>query len=247
MSDRSPASRLVTACAALFFCVASAVMGGQDIAAASAPPSAGLLWNRTGLPAVFPLQVKTSGERDYVVTLTDARTGDPALAAYIEGGAFFKVLVPPGVFRLSFATGEVWQGEETLFGPGAATQVFELQAPLTFETRGLGVKAGHVVDILQHAPDEPLRIAVKDQFICQSFRPGVSVARRPGLLTSEENRRVRNAGPALTDGPVTSFERHRFEKQQPFENRHNAEERRQGEKAMRNAPDRPDVRARFCE
>src|SRR6056297_186762 len=81
---------------------------GED---APSPTSAGLMWNRTGLPAVFPLQVKTPPGQDYVLTLIDADTGADALAAYIEGGAFFKVLVPPGTFRLKFAAGDVWHGQ----------------------------------------------------------------------------------------------------------------------------------------
>ena len=62
----------------------------------------GLIWNRSGLPAVFPLQVKTLSGRDFVLTLVDEDTRLEALAAYIVGGAFFKVLVPPGTYTLRF-------------------------------------------------------------------------------------------------------------------------------------------------
>lgn len=130
----------------------------------------GLMWNRTGLPAVFPLQVKTSAGRDYVVTLYDAETGEAALAAFIKGGVFFRALVPPGVFSVSFATGETWQGEEELFGLGAETQVFTLAQPLTFEVRGVGIKAGHVVDISESPSGADSEIEVKDQLICQISR-----------------------------------------------------------------------------
>ncbi|SEN31581.1 hypothetical protein SAMN04488077_11537 [Roseovarius tolerans] len=146
----------------------------------SAQPPAGLLWNRTGLPAVFPLQVKTPPGPDYHLTLIDTQTGEAALAAYIEGGAFFRVLVPPGTFRLRFATGTEWQGEDVLFGQGEATHRFDLRRPLTFETRGLGTKAGHIVTLTPGTSDEITRAARKDQFICQSFRPGfASPARSP--------------------------------------------------------------------
>lgn len=148
---------------------ASFASAGND---ATARPSqqAGLMWNRSGLPAVFPLQVKTSPGQDYFLTLIDQETDDAALAAYIEGGAFFKILVPPGVFRLKFAAGDVWQGEDDLFGPGADTDHFELRTPLTFETRGLGIKAGHVVSLLERRPGEIAQITLKDQLICQSIR-----------------------------------------------------------------------------
>lgn len=52
------------------------------------------------------------------MTLLDAETGEAALAAYIRGGAFFRVLVPPGACRLLFATGKVWQRKASLFGEG---------------------------------------------------------------------------------------------------------------------------------
>jgi len=83
------------------------------------------------------------------------------------------VLVPPGTFRLRFATGLIWRGEEELFGPGDSTELFELDPPLTFETRGLGTKAGHIIDLRARAPGrlaEAGRIGRKDQFICQWFR-----------------------------------------------------------------------------
>ena len=82
---------------ALMLAPAAAVSGGG--ADTVATPPAGLMWNRTGLPAVFPLQVKTPPGQDHVLTLIDADTGTDALAAYIKGGAFFKVLVPPGTYR----------------------------------------------------------------------------------------------------------------------------------------------------
>ncbi|MDZ4393115.1 hypothetical protein [Cypionkella sp.] len=128
-------------------------------------PPAGLLWNKTGLPAVFPLQVKTLPGRDHVVTLLDAETGEEALAAYIRGGAFFRVLVPPGGYRLRFVSGKDWRGAEALFG--SEVEVFELRRTLRFETRGLGTKAGHIVDRRGRGTEAQ----IKDQRICQSFRP----------------------------------------------------------------------------
>ena len=154
----------------LLLCAAPllAIAGKDD--ATRTPQTTGLIWNRTGLPAVFPLQVKTPAGQDYFLTLIDEKTGEDALAAYIIGGAFFKVLVPPGVFRLNFAVGDVWQGEDGLFGPGESTRFFKLKNPLTFEIRNLGTKAGHLVNILELKPGQIVEAAVKDQLICQSLR-----------------------------------------------------------------------------
>lgn len=155
--------------------VAAAPLASADAKSPADPTQkGGLMWNRSGLPAVFPLQVKTPPGPDYFLTLIDVKTGDPALAAYIKGGKFFKVLVPPGVFRLRFATGNVWQGEDDLFGPGRKTQHFELRDPLTFEIRGIGIKAGHVVSLLGRQPGELAEMTRKDQLICQSLRLRIS-------------------------------------------------------------------------
>jgi hypothetical protein len=169
MSDRTRTACLAVSLAVVLFGAMGAPARATEEAAAR--PPAGLMWNRTGLPAVFPLQVKTPAGRDYMLTLIDADTGDAALAAYIRGGAFFKVLVPPGIYRLRFLTGDVWQGKEDRFGSGDTTRTFELSTPLTFETRGLGVKAGHVVDLTARAPGRREEVAMRDQLICQSFRP----------------------------------------------------------------------------
>ncbi len=119
------------------------------IAAADAPRH-GLMWNRSGLPATFPLQVRTRPGPDWVVELRDADDGTPVLAAYIEGGRFFRVLVPPGSFTLHFAAGTEWQDEGALFGPDTVT--LDIAGIYRFGVRGLGTKSGHLVDLRGEAP-----------------------------------------------------------------------------------------------
>lgn len=159
--------------------------GAGTGAAASQPPPAGLMWNKTGLPAVFPLQVKTPPGQDYVLTLIDPQTGAAALAAYIDGGAFFKVLVPPGTYGLKFATGQNWQDEEALFGPGDKTEHFELSGTLTFETRGLGIKAGHVVNLIPREDGRMAGVTVANQLICQSLRLQFAVENTSGRAAAQ--------------------------------------------------------------
>ncbi len=147
----------------------------------AARPATGLVWNRTGLPAVFPLQVKTRAGQDYFMVLSHADTGKAALAAMIEGGRFFKVLVPPGTFTVSFAIGNGWQGEEALFGPGDMTQFLELPEPLTFGVRGFSAKAGHLVDLTKTGPGRMAQVTLSPQRICQSHGI-VSLPRRRSYL-----------------------------------------------------------------
>ncbi len=143
------------------------VLAAQGGWAKADHPRQGLMWNRTGLPAVFPLQVKTRVGQDYVLLLSDAQTGADVLAAYIVGGRFFRVLVPPGTFTVRFASGVTWQGEESMFGRHGETQVIEMPDPLTFEVVGLRVKAGHLIDLRQAAPGEAAQLGHGPVRICQ--------------------------------------------------------------------------------
>ncbi len=154
----------------LLTCVIPAFAAAEIQRDSTIPATSGLIWNRSGLPAVFPLQVKTSAGQDYFLTLLDEGTKKEALAAYIVGGTFFKVLVPPGKYTLRFSFGDVWQGEEHLFGLGSNTGDFELEDPLTFKIYGAGTKAGHLVDITEFRRGRHVQAKVKGQFICQALR-----------------------------------------------------------------------------
>lgn len=167
----------------------------------------GLMWNKTGLPAVFPLQVRSTSGAEFFMRLSDADTGAPALAGYIEGGRFFKVLVPPGVYTVQFATGPMWQGEQDLFGVNSTTMI-ELPEPLRFAVVGLSTKAGHVVDLTEWETD----ILVQDSFVCQRMRlakgPRPLPAYDPDATRIEEIKPRRDvieypyrAGPALGVDP----------------------------------------------
>jgi hypothetical protein len=136
-------------------------------AVAQDAPEHGLMWNRTGLPSVFPLQVKTTVGENYVLLLSDPDTGADLLAAFIEGGRFFKVLVPPGTYRVRFATGVRWQGEDAMFGLHGETQVIEMPEPLTFEVRGLRTKAGHMIDLTDTTDGDMAALRIAPQLICQ--------------------------------------------------------------------------------
>ena len=129
-------------------------------------PDAGLLWNHSGMPAVFPLVVKSAPGVDHYLLLTDPASGKRVLAAYVRAGAFFRVLVPHGAFTLSFASGPApWQGEVALFGP--RTQWLVLPEPLAFAVSGIGSKRGHVVDLKEGTSGATVLAGVHGQVICQ--------------------------------------------------------------------------------
>jgi hypothetical protein len=147
---------------------AGAAPGGTSFRAAAVRPEPGLMWNRSGRPAVFPLLVKSAAGRDHYLLLT-AADGQEVLAAYVRGGVFFRVLVPNGDFILHFASGPGgWRGEPALFGPG--TRWLVLPAPLRFEVSGIGRKAGHIVDLRGRSTGAEVLAAVREQAICQALR-----------------------------------------------------------------------------
>lgn len=142
-----------------------AALAGAPAPAQELRPEAGLMWQRSGLPAVFPLQLKTPEGADYFLTLTREAGGEAVLAAYVRGGDFFRVLVPPGRYRLRLASGRDWQGEAQLFGAG--TQDFVLPGVLEFAVQGGGIKAGHTVSLTRDGPQGGWQAAVVGQYICQ--------------------------------------------------------------------------------
>ncbi|WBU61749.1 hypothetical protein [Paracoccus albus] len=93
-------------------------------------PKAGLLWKQTDLPATLPLQVQTAPDADHVVFLTDPDARESVMAGFVRGGEFFRLLVPPGEWQVSIASGKYWRGKDDLFGPD--TRWTELTEPLTF-------------------------------------------------------------------------------------------------------------------
>ena len=109
-------------------------------------PRAGLMWNRSGLPATLPLVVKTVPGQDYVVFLAPPQGGDPIMAGYVHGGAFFRLLVPPGTWRVRFAHGHDWQGDDKLFGPD--TKWTEVDQPMAFGA-SVARKHGYIIRLIE--------------------------------------------------------------------------------------------------
>lgn len=168
MANRDALNQWAKTCSKglLALCLSMIVIWGGPLLAEPQQdaPRHGLMWNRTGLPAVFPLQIKTLPGSSHYMVLIDAETKAPALAGFIEGGRFFKVLVPPGTYHLELASGSRWRDETTLFGAGTTT-IARLPDPLTFAVAGFATKAGHIVDLTQADGD----IVVRDSFLCQRF------------------------------------------------------------------------------
>ena len=150
-------------------------------------PRAGLMWNRSGLPATLPLVVQTLPGRDYVVFLAAPKGGDPVMAGYIHGGTFFRLLVPPGTWAIRLAHGRDWQDENALFGPD--TEWTEIDQPLTFGA-GVARRQGHIIRLIE--TEGRIRVASAGPLdICQGLTVTTEIEER-----DEKDRAALNLLPA---------------------------------------------------
>ncbi|MFD1881478.1 hypothetical protein [Paracoccus pacificus] len=147
----------------------AALICGTHAALAEAPdrPKTGLLRNYSGLPATLPLQVMTDPGQDFLAELRDPDTGALLLSAYVRGGAFFRVLVPPGQAVLRFTAGNDWSGERLNFSAPGETITLP---PLRFGVVGLDRRGGYLIDLRRRAPDRSgdQAATVRDIGICQT-------------------------------------------------------------------------------
>lgn len=217
---------------------------------ARAAPDHGLIENRTGLPLTLPLQVKTDPGRDAYLVMRDAETTEIAVTAYIEGGRFFRLLMPPGTYTLHAAFGREWQGREDLFGP--ETELYTLPEALTFRA-GMRRKNGHLVDLT--ARDRMARVEIRDLALCQYYgaapapdRPEGPRDRQTSIAPEVPDGAPRPPGPRdpLLDGaPELGQEFGNTVPDIPLAQRLDAPDSRIAKNPTQ--PDRPKLRQRLCD
>ena len=66
---------------------------------------------------VAPLNVRTRGRVHHFVKVSDWATDQPVATLLVRAGQSAQMLVPLGTYRIKYATGETWYGEDFLFGP----------------------------------------------------------------------------------------------------------------------------------
>jgi len=100
--------------------------------------------------AVAPLEIRTRAvdrdyaDRHYFVKITDYQTDRRIATAFVRGGDTTKISVPLGTFRLKYATGETWYGENLHFGP--ETIYSEADQALYFADQG-NQYSGYTVEL----------------------------------------------------------------------------------------------------
>ena len=101
----------------------------------------------TNAKTIAPFRIVTpAGPESYYVKLIDAFTGTPAMSFFIFGGQSFEAEVPLGTYRVKYATGETWYGENHLFGP--TTRYSEADKTFEFSVQGNQI-SGYTVELIR--------------------------------------------------------------------------------------------------
>lgn len=107
----------------------------------------GIYQRFTNAEAIAPFRIVTpTGQESYYVKLVDAFTGTPAMSFYIFGGQSFETEVPLGTYRVKYATGETWCGENYLFG--SSTRYSETDKTFEFSVQGNQI-SGYTVELIR--------------------------------------------------------------------------------------------------
>jgi hypothetical protein len=98
---------------------------------------------------IAPLSIVTrDSERHFFVKLEDWNNGQSICGIFVRAGESAEVEVPLGSFRLKYATGTEWFGDETLFGPETTYH----QADRRFDfSREDGKVRGYTVELFLQA------------------------------------------------------------------------------------------------
>jgi hypothetical protein len=96
-------------------------------------PNNGTVIVNPSLECVAPFEVATNDDgRFYYIMLksTENSRENITIRAYKKSGESFSTKVPLGTYDFYYATGDVWYGDEYLFGP--TSQLFKGTQPLVF-------------------------------------------------------------------------------------------------------------------
>lgn len=95
--------------------------------------------------AQAPFRVVTSAGNHYFVKLVDWNTGSLIAAFFVRGGETAEIEVPLGSFRMKYAAGTTWYGEDALFGPNTVYSVADAKLNFYIEANRF---VGHTVQLI---------------------------------------------------------------------------------------------------
>lgn len=81
-----------------------------------------------------PFKVTAGRGVNYFIKLADWQSGVAVMAVFVRAGEQVEIGVPPGTYRVKFASGQQWYGEDIWFGPD--TDYSMVGTPVTFSVQG---------------------------------------------------------------------------------------------------------------
>ena len=121
------------------------------------------MWNKMGRSLLAPFGIETSAGSDYYIKLVDAKTNRDAVAIYVVGGQDLEGFVPVGSYKMRYAYGKIWRGEQHLFGSGSLTRAKEALKRFDFLASINGIN-GYTVELIpQIGGNLPTRDIARDE------------------------------------------------------------------------------------
>lgn len=99
----------------------------------------------TSRAGIAPLKIVTASGADYYVKLEDTRSSHTAMTIFVRGGFSVEVKVPLGTYKMKYASGSTWCGEDLLFGK--STRYSEAQSVFNFADEGNQI-SGYTVQLI---------------------------------------------------------------------------------------------------
>lgn len=110
------------------------------------PPETGVLRWYSQYYGKAPFEVRTPYQGPhYFIKLEDANTGQVVLTGFIQSSQTLKTKVPIGRYKLKYATGSTWFGEQELFGPETSYNIAD--KVMDFRETYNGYE-GHTVELI---------------------------------------------------------------------------------------------------
>jgi TPR repeat protein len=109
-------------------------------------PQTGTLHTFIKAKPIAPLQIRILGENlHYYIKMTDWSTDKVVQTMFIRAGSSLNVKVPLGSFRIKYAVGDNWQGEQNLFGE--KTAFYKADKRFDFARHGNTI-SGHEIELI---------------------------------------------------------------------------------------------------
>lgn len=127
---------------------ASPIKQAQTAPAFSASPlpiSTGIVSFPSGY-VIAPIRIRASSGSNFFVRLVHSFTKAHIMEIYLEGGDTFEGKVPLGSYEIRYASGNVWYGEDLLFGP--STQFHKAEKTFNFTRDGDSI-SGYTVELVR--------------------------------------------------------------------------------------------------